>query len=65
LDGSPEALNAARYGAAEAEARDATLILAHATELRDVWYTSGYLKPWRSSGNELRQELPNYTSLRV
>src|SRR5687767_12761947 len=71
VDGSPEALEAARFATGEALARGATLTIAHAAELLplDVPYTGEYLKARRERGQQILQEvqtqLPHVAGLRV
>ena len=59
VDGSPEALEAARFAAGEAAARGTTLTVAHAIELPllDAPYTAEYLRSWRERGQEILQQV--------
>jgi nucleotide-binding universal stress UspA family protein len=59
VDGSPEALEAARFAAAEAEMRGATLILAHAVELAPlvIPYPEGAVRAVRDRGNQTLHEM--------
>jgi nucleotide-binding universal stress UspA family protein len=59
VDGSPEALEAARYAAAEAETRGATLTLAHAVDLPPlvVPYPAPVLKTRRDRGSQVLHEM--------